>query len=100
MSSMNTDVLLFLSSLHLFFLLPYCTFTLLFSSSVVSDSFVMPWTVAHQTPLPMEFSRQEYWSGMPCLPPGDLPDPGIELTFPALAGEFFFTFTCSKYKDE
>ena len=37
-----------------------------------------PWTVAGQTPLSMGFSRQEYWSGLPCLPPGDLPDSGIE----------------------
>ena len=53
---------------------------------------VTPWTVAHQAPLSMGFSRQEYWSGLPCPPPGDLPDPGIEpvsLTSPALAG--FFT---------
>ena len=41
--------------------------------------FVTPWTVAHQTPLSMEFSRQEYWTGLPCPPPGYLPDPGIEL---------------------
>jgi len=44
----------------------------------------------------MGFSRQEYWSGLPCPPPGDLPDPGIELTSPtapALAGEFFTTST-------
>jgi len=49
--------------------------------------------VAHQTPLPMEFSRQEYWDGMPFSPPGDLPDPGIEpvvLKSPALAGGFFY----------
>ena len=37
-----------------------------------------PWTVAHQAPLSMEFSRQEYWSGLPCPPLGDLPNPGIE----------------------
>ena len=37
-----------------------------------------PWTVACQAPLSMEFSRQEYWSGLPCPSPGDLPDPGIE----------------------
>ena len=37
-----------------------------------------PWTVAHQVPLSMGFSRQEYWSGLSCPPPGDLPDPGIE----------------------
>ena len=39
--------------------------------------FVTPWTVAHQAPLSMEFSRQEYWSGLPFSPPGDLPNPGI-----------------------
>ena len=42
------------------------------------------WTVAHQAPLSMGFSRQEYWSGLPCPPPGDLPIPGIEPGFPAL----------------
>ena len=40
--------------------------------------FVTLWTVAHQAPLSMGFSRQEYWSGLPCPPPGDLPDPGIK----------------------
>ena len=52
------------------------------------------WTVAHQAPLSMGFSRQEYCSGLPCPPPGDLPDPGIKpksLTSPALAGGFFTT---------
>ena len=44
--------------------------------------FATPWTVAHQAPLSMRFSRQEYWSGLPCPPPGDLPDPGIEPTSP------------------
>ena len=39
--------------------------------------FATLWTVAHQAPLSMGFSRQEYWSGWPCPPPGDLPDPGI-----------------------
>ena len=37
------------------------------------------WTIAHQAPLSMGLSRQEYWSGLPCPPPGDLPDPGIQL---------------------
>ena len=46
--------------------------------------FVTPWTVAHQAPLSMGFSRQEYWSGLPWPPPGDLPDPGIEPVSPAL----------------
>ena len=46
--------------------------------------FVTPWTVAHQAPLPMEFSRQEYWSGLPLPSPGDLPNPGIEPGSPEL----------------
>ena len=45
--------------------------------------FVTPWTVARQAPLPTGFCRQEYWTGLPCRPPGDLPDPGIELMSPA-----------------
>ena len=48
-----------------------------------------PWTVALQAPLSMTFSRQEYWSGMPFLPPGDLPYPGIKPMSPFLAGGFF-----------
>ena len=47
--------------------------------------------MAHQAPLSMGFSRQEYRSGWPCLSPGDLPDPGIEPVSPALAGGFFTT---------
>ena len=56
--------------------------------------FVTPRTVARQAPLFMEFSRQEYWSGFPFPPSGDLPDPGIEgasLESPALVGGFFTT---------
>ena len=52
------------------------------------------WTVAHQAPLSMGFSKHEYWSGLPFPPPEDLPDPGIEpasLMSPALAGGFFTT---------
>ena len=45
---------------------------------------VTPWTVAYQAPLSMGFSRQEYWSGLPFLSPGDLPDPGIEPRSPTL----------------
>ena len=40
--------------------------------------FAIPWTVVQQTSLSMTFSKQEYWSGLPCPPPGNLPDPGIE----------------------
>ena len=43
-----------------------------------------PWTIAHQTPLSVEFSRQEYWSGLPFASPGNLPYPGIEPRSPAL----------------
>jgi len=46
--------------------------------------FVTPGTVARQAALSMGFSRQEYWSGLPCLPPGDLPNPGIKPASPAL----------------
>ena len=45
---------------------------------------VTPWTAARQDPLFMGFSRQEYWSGLPFPPPGDLPDPEIEAAFPAM----------------
>ena len=58
--------------------------------------FASLWTVAHQAPLSMVFARQTYWSGLPCLPPGHLPDPGIEpasLTSPALTGRSFTTST-------
>ena len=52
------------------------------------------WTVTLQAPLTMEFSKQEYWSELPFLTPGDLPDPGIEptsLESPALADRYFTT---------
>ena len=52
------------------------------------------WTLAHQASVSQGFSRQEYWSGLPCFPPGDLPNPGIQpmsLMSPALAGGFFTT---------
>ena len=59
--------------------------------SVMSDS-VTSWAIARQAPLSLEFSRQEYWNGLPFPSPGDLPDPGIKpvsLMSPALAGMFF-----------
>ena len=58
------------------------------------SNFATQWAVAFQAPLSMGFSRQEYQSGLPCPPSGDLPDPGIEpasLLSPALAGGFFIT---------
>ena len=56
--------------------------TLIYESESINHSvqlFATPWTVALQTPLPMGFSRQEYWSGLPFPSPGDLPDSGMEL---------------------
>ena len=54
-------------------------------------SHVQLFAMVCQTPLSKGFSRQEYWSGLPCLPPGDLPDPGIKPSFDVsyIAGEFF-----------
>ena len=52
----------------------------------MSDSFVTMWTVAHQAPLSMGFPKQEYWSGLPIPSSEDLPNPGIKLVSPALAG--------------
>ena len=49
--------------------------------------FVTPWTIAHQAPPSMEFSRQEYWSGLPFPSPGDLSNPGIEPGSPALQAD-------------
>ena len=66
----------------------------------VMSSSATQWTVAHQALLSMGFSRQEYWSGFPCPPPGDLPNPVIEplsLMLPALADRFFTTASPGKY---
>ena len=49
--------------------------------------FATPWTVTCQAPLSMGFSRQEYWSGLPCPSPGDLPDPGIKPGSPTLQAD-------------
>ena len=66
-----------------------------FSCSAVLH-FAAPWTLAHQAPLPMEFSRQEYWSEAPFPTPGDFSNPGIEpmsLASPVLVGRFFTSST-------
>ena len=63
--------------------------------------FATPWSVALQDPLSMGFSRQEYWSGLPCPPLGHHPNPGIEpesLTSPALAGGLYITSTTRKLR--
>ena len=66
---------------------PCSQFWCLFSCQVESDSFVTPWTVAHQAPL----SWQECWSRLTFLPPRDPPNPGIKPMSPALTGGFFTT---------
>jgi len=61
-----------------------------------------PWTAALQVPLSMEFSREEYWIGLPFPTPGDLPEPGSEPKSPvsrALAGGFFTTVSAGKLSD-
>ena len=66
------------------------------TQSLPSSLLTTLWTVAHQIPLSMGLSRQEYWSGFPFPTPGDLPDPGTEpmsLASPVLAGGFFTTST-------
>ena len=60
---------------------PSCMFCVLSCFSCV-QLLVTPWTAAHQIPPSMGFSRQEYWSGLPCPPPGDLPDSGTEPASP------------------
>ena len=55
-----------------------CVYVHVHAYSVVSNSFTTPWTVARQAPLSMEFSRQEYWSGLPLPSPGNLPNLGIK----------------------
>ena len=65
----------------------------------MTESFLSPWSVAHQAPLSIGFSKQEYWNRLPCSLPGNLPDPGTEptsLVFPALAVRFFTTETPGK----
>ena len=78
-----------------FMTLLYCALLTCFSHVWL---FATLWTVARQAPLSMGLSRQEYWRGLPCPPPGDLPDPGIQLLSllsPALADGFFITSTTS-----
>ena len=71
----------------------------------MSDSLATLWTIAHRVPLSMAFSRQEYWSGLSCPPPGYLPDPRTEPEFmsPTLPGGCFTTSTtyesCSVVSD-
>ena len=61
--------------------------------------FATPWTVAYQAPLPMGFSRQGYWSGLPFPSPGDLPNPGIEPGSPTSQGDALPSEPPGKPKD-
>ena len=72
---------------------PICMCTKVLQSC---PTFCNPMDYSPQAPLSMGLSKQEYWSGLPCPPPGDIPDPGIEplsQASPALAGRFFTTST-------
>ena len=60
--------------------------------------FVTPWTVVYEAPLSMEFSRQEYWSGLPFPSPGDLPGPGIKLRSPTLQADALLSEPPGKLK--
>ena len=64
--------------------------------SVHASQLLQLWTVAHKAALSMGFPRQEYWSGLPFLTPGDLLAPGTEPASPALAGRFFITIPPGK----
>ena len=89
-----TTILIFIYNVHIIYNTYMCVCMLHHFSHV--QLCVTLWIVAHQALLSMGFSREEYWSGLPCPPPGDLPDPGIEpvsLASPALAGGFFATST-------
>ena len=74
-----------------------------YSVTNLHPTFCNPWTVVHQAPLSMGFPGQEYRSGLPFPPPGDLPDPGIKLespASPALAGGFFTTESSDRLYDK
>ena len=78
----------FLYSLYVIYKIRKKVMKMSFNSSVSLLSrvrlFATPWTLSHQVPLSMEFSRQEYWSGLPCTPLWNLPNPGIEPRSPTL----------------
>ena len=67
--------------------------------SIMSDSFAMPWTAAHQTPLSLGFPRQEYWHGLPFPSPEDNADPGIEPVPPALQADSLPAEPSRKYME-
>ena len=75
---------------NILFTILYIKITSMLSHFSHVQLFATPWTIAHQAPLSMGFSKQEQWSGLPCPPPGDFSDPGIEPAspgFPALQAD-------------
>ena len=96
MNSRRQGTLEAISEVHLYPSLKYCCLCVMLSHLSHVQLFATPWTIARQAPLSMGFPRQEYWSGLPCPPPWDLLNPGIELESlksPTLAGGFFTTST-------
>ena len=94
--NVNTNVFyqimrVFFGALFLPYQLKYFNFNC--DGGVVSKASVTPWTVAHQAPLSVGFSRKIYWSGSPFPFPGDLPNPGIEPGSPALQVEPYYWAT-------
>ena len=89
MSSPNISILHQRSG-HNYLYFPYACMLSCFS---LVQLFVTQYTVACQVSLSIRSSRQEYWSRLPCIPPGNLPGPGIKPMSPALAGRFFITST-------
>ena len=82
--------------------MPFCKQHVCLCVSVMSNSFVTPWTIASQAPLSMEFSRQEYWSRLPLPTPGELLNPVIKtvtLISPALQ-EGSLPLSCIPHKTE
>ena len=77
-----------------------CVCTCVCARAQSCPTFRDPWTVALQAPLSIEFSRQEYWSGLPFPTLGHLPNPGIKSTSPAMAGGFFTTASPGKPQDK
>ena len=78
----------------------YISYIVLVKSLSRVRLFVTTWTVAHQAPPSMEFSRQEYWSGLPFPSPGDLPNPGIEPGSPALWADTLPSLYIVQYKNQ
>ena len=104
---LSSDISLSMSILYVcictylsIYLSKYLSICVCMRSHSVIWLFATPWTVAHQVPLSMEFSKQEFWNRLPFPPPGDLPNSGMKPTSPAspeLADGFFYTWEAPIY---